>query len=112
MSDGLTIEKVMNLMPKSFLPEKAQGVDAILQFHLSGEQAGDWAVTIRDGACSVMQGSVESPTLAISADGNDYLDVLTGKLNPMQAFGAGKIKLKGNLNLALKMMTYFKLPSG
>ncbi|MCJ7513042.1 MAG: SCP2 sterol-binding domain-containing protein [Anaerolineales bacterium] len=111
MADELTIEKLMGLMPKAFLPDKAVGVNALIQYHLSGEQAGDWIVTIKDGACTTAKGTVENPTLTLSADSKDYLDIITGKLNAMGAFAEGKVKLKGDLGVAMKMMDFFKLPA-
>ena len=111
MTDQLTIEEVMNRMPKAFQPEKAEGVEAVVQYHLAGEEAGDWIVTIADGQCTVERGEAEEPTLTLTADSEDYLKVLTGELNAMNAFAAGKLKLKGDLSLAMKLMNYFKLPA-
>jgi putative sterol carrier protein len=110
MSDELTIERLMELMPKAFLPEKAPGVEAVIQFHLSGAQGGDWVVTILNGACSVARGTAETPKLTLSAEAADYLSIVTGKMNAMSAFAEGRIKLKGDLGLAMKMMNFFKLP--
>jgi putative sterol carrier protein len=110
MADELTIEKLMGLMPKAFLPEKAAGIDAVIQYNLSGEQAGDWIINIAEGKCSVEQGVAEDPRLTLTADAMDYLDIITGKLNAMSAFAGGKLKLKGDLNLAMKLMDFFKLP--
>ena len=111
MTEDLTIEEVMNRMPKAFQPEKAQGVEAVVQYHLTGEEEGDWIVTIDDGTCEVERGVAEDPTLTLRADSEDYLKVLTGELNAMNAFAAGKLKLKGDLSLAMKLMNYFKLPA-
>ncbi len=111
MSEELTIEKLMSLMPKAFVAERAQGVDAVIQYHLTGDQGGDWIITIRDGKCTVEQGTAENPKLTLTADSNDYLDIITGKLNAMSAFAEGKLKLKGDLGLAMKLMNYFKLPA-
>lgn len=111
MSEQLTIEEVMGRMPKAFLPEKAEGVSAEVQYHLSGAEAGDWIITIGDGECQVEQGEADNPTLTLAADSDDYLKVLTGELNAMNAFAAGKLKLKGDLSLAMKLMNYFKLPA-
>ncbi len=111
MSDELTIEKLMGLMPKAFVPEKAAGIDAVIQYNLSGEQGGDWIITIKDDACTTEQGVAENPRLTLIADAGDYIDILTGKLNAMSAFAGGKLKLKGDLNLAMKLMDFFKLPA-
>ena len=111
MAEELTIEKLMGLMPKAFLPDKAEGVDAVIQYNLSGDQGGDWIVTIREGACTTEKGTAENPKLTLIADATDYVNVVTGKLNPMSAFAEGKVKLKGDLGLAMKLMNFFKLPA-
>lgn len=111
MSEELTIAKLMSLMPKAFVPEKAGDLEAVIQFNLGGEGGGDWAVTISEGTCSVKPGIAENPKLTLSAQASDYLDIITGKVNAMSAFAEGKIKLKGDLGLAMKLMTFFKLPA-
>lgn len=109
MSEEITINKLMSRMPKAFIPEKAVGVDAVIQYHLSGAEAGDWIVTIRNGMCTTEQGVAEAPNMTLAADSEDYKNVVTGKMNPMNAFMDGKLKLTGNLNLAMALTNYFKL---
>ncbi|OGT26442.1 MAG: hypothetical protein A2Z17_05810 [Gammaproteobacteria bacterium RBG_16_66_13] len=111
MPDELTIEKLMELMPKAFLPEKAAGVEAVVQYHLGGAQGGDWVVSIGNGKCTVTRGTAEAPKLTLTADAADYMNIITGKTNAMSAFAEGKVKLKGDLGLAMKLMNYFKLPA-
>lgn len=109
MSEEITIEQLMYRMPKAFLPEKAEGVEAIIQYHLSGAEAGDWVVRIGNGVCTVEKGTVDNPTMTLRADSQDYKDIILGKLDPMAAFMQQKVKLTGNLNLALGLTKYFKL---
>lgn len=104
-----TIKEVMDAMPAAFLPEKAEGLDVVIQFHMTGEQSGDWFATIKDGACTVEEGTVDDATMALTAAGHDYIDVVSGKLDGMSAFMQGKLKLKGDMNLAMKMTSFFKL---
>ncbi|MGA9532278.1 MAG: SCP2 sterol-binding domain-containing protein [Anaerolineales bacterium] len=110
MAEDLTIEEAMTRMPMAFQPERAEGVEAVVQYHLTGSEEGDWIVRIGDGQCDVEKGEAENPRLTLSADSDDYLKVLTGQLNAMSAFAEGKLKLKGDLSLAMKLMGYFKLP--
>lgn len=105
----ITVAELMNRMPKAFLPENAVGVDAIIQYHLSGEEGGDWIVTIRDLKCSVEPGVATNPTMTLMAEAQDYKDVVLGKLDAMAAFMQQKVRLKGNLNLALNLTKYFKM---
>jgi putative sterol carrier protein len=96
-------------MPKAFIPENAAGVNAVIQYHLSGEEGGDWVVTIRDQECTVEPGVTENPTMTLRAEAEDYKSVILGKLDPMAAFMQQKLKLTGNLNLALGLTKFFKM---
>jgi putative sterol carrier protein len=109
MADEITIDELMGRMPRAFLPEKAEGVEAVIQYHLTGAEAGDWVVTIREGKCVVERGTTENPTMTLRADSQDYKDIILGRLDPMAAFMQQKVKLTGNLNMALGLTKYFKL---
>ena len=104
-----TINEYMENMPKAFIPEKAVGVDALVQLKFTGAGAGDWFVTIKDGKCVVAQGTAPTtPKLTLTANSENFIKNLTGKLDGMQAFMMGKLKLAGDMNLAMKMMSIFK----
>ncbi len=106
---AITIEELFDKLPGAFLPEKAGDMDAVIQFVLTGEEASDWYVLIKDRAVKVEKGLHEAPTMTLSADSQDYKDIVTGRVQPMSAFMQGKVKLQGNLNLAMKFSEIFKL---
>jgi putative sterol carrier protein len=106
---SLTIADLMSKMPGAFVPEKAQGLDVVLQFKFSGAEPGDWYAVIKDGKVDVQNATHENPTMTLSADSDDYIALFTGQLDPMQAFMQGKLKLAGDLNLAMKMTQFFKM---
>ncbi len=105
----ISVQELMNRMPKAFMPEKAEGVDTVIQYHLTGEEGGDWIITINDGKCTVEPGVAQNPKMTLTADSQDYKDVITGKTNAMQAFMQGKLKLAGDLNMAMKLTNFFKM---
>ncbi|MCC6300075.1 MAG: SCP2 sterol-binding domain-containing protein [Anaerolineales bacterium] len=106
----LTVSQLMEKMPGAFLPEKAQGVNATIHFKFTGAEAGDWNAKIADGKCEVAQGAPSgTPTMTLTADSGDYVKLFTGELDGMQAFMQGKLKLGGDLNLAMKLMQMFKV---
>jgi putative sterol carrier protein len=84
-------------------------VDAVIQYHLTGEGGGDWIINIHDGKCSVATGNAEDPRMTLTADAQDFKDVLTGKVNGMQYFMMGKLRLAGDLNMAMKLTSFFKM---
>lgn len=108
MSEYTVKELVFN-HEKAFLPEKAAGVNAVIQYKFSGDQPGDYIVTIADGACQVAEGETDNPTMTLNADGEFFRDVLLGKEDGMKGFMMGKVKLAGDLNLAMKLTSFFKM---
>lgn len=103
----MTLPELMAAMPTAFVPERAKGVDAVFQFSATGEGAGDWAVTIRDGACTVTPGIADKPTVTFRVDGKDLLGMLTGKLNGMSLFMQGRLRVQGDLGLASRFASFF-----
>jgi len=99
----------MEKMPGAFIPEKAQGLDAVIQFKFTGAEAGEWTAVIKDGKVEVAPGTHPSPKMTLTADSGDYVKIFTGELDGMQAFMQGKLKLAGDLNLAMKLMQMFKI---
>ena len=108
MSEYTVKELVFN-HEKAFLPEKAVGVNAVIQYKLTGDQAGDYIVKISEGVCEVEEGEAENPTMTLTSNGEFFRDVLLGKEDGMKGFMMGKIKLAGDLNLAMKLTSFFKM---
>lgn len=104
-----TIKELFESMPKAFDPEKAPGINAVVQISLTGDEAADYYVSIADGKCEVNEGEHESPTATLKMDSGDYVNLVSGKLNPMMAFSQGKIKISGDMGLLLKFQNFFDL---
>ena len=100
-------EEVFNLMPDHFLPEQAGNMHAVLQFDLSGDDGGQWVAAIADGKLTVTKGTVPTPNLTLNMTAKDYVAMVNGELNPMSAFMQGKVKVKGETPLLMKMQKLF-----
>ncbi len=109
MSDQGSIESIMTGMPKRFLAEKAGNTNVIIQFQLSGAEAGDWAVLIQNGTCATQKGTVANPNMTLIADSQVFKDVITGKVAPMKAMMEGGLRLQGDFSAAMKLVEYFKM---
>src|SRR5262245_18980641 len=64
--------------------------------------------TVADETIDVKTGEHEKPNITISMKEGDYLDMINGKLNGQMAFMTGKLKIAGDMGLALKMKSLFK----
>ena len=104
----LNVRSVFEKMPAAFNAEKAAGKDLVFQFNISGPGGGDWFVTIKDGACRVEAGMDAKPTTTIKMAEGDFLQLIQGKLDGMQAFSAGKLKVEGDIMKAQLIGKLFK----
>jgi putative sterol carrier protein len=68
---------------------------------------GDWYADIKNGACTVASGSMQSTcTLKIAAA--DFLDLMNGKVNAMKAYTSGKLKIEGDIMKSQLLEKIFK----
>jgi putative sterol carrier protein len=107
MPEVTSVKEAVSMMPERFDPSKAKGVNGTIQLDLTGEQSGTYAIKIADGDYELIDGGVESPTTTLTMSGEDFLAMVNGNLNPMAAFMQGKIKLQGDMGLAMKFQTIF-----
>jgi len=81
-------------------PEKVAGLNATYQFDLTGES---WTLTISNGRPTVSAGPAQSPNTTFVATTEDWMNIATGKLNAAMAFMQGKLKVKGDMGMAMKL---------
>ena len=113
MSDvQVTPQQIFDSMPQALVPEKAGSTKATILFDLSGDQGGKWWVKIHDGQAESGHGDApETPQLTLMADAMDYVKISLGQLDGTAAFMQGKLKIKGDMGLAIKMAGFFRRPS-
>ena len=58
----------------------------------------------------VQAGTHASPSITITMKESDYLDMVNGKLNGQMAFMSGKLKIAGDMGLALRLQNLFSSP--
>lgn len=108
MADQPTTPKeIFAAMPGRFNKDAAKGLNATFQFDLSGDNGGKWHAIINNETCQVKEGAAASPSITISMTAQDYVDMTTGKLNGQVAFMSGKLRIAGDMGLALRLQSLF-----
>lgn len=107
MATSEQVADIFTNMEANFRPDKAEGVQAVIQFDLSGDNGGLYWINIDNGKCTSGAGVVENPRMTIKSTADDYYNVATGQANVMQSFMMGKIKVQGDMSLAMKMAAMF-----
>ncbi|XP_033738569.1 hydroxysteroid dehydrogenase-like protein 2 [Pecten maximus] len=90
---------------QSMLSEDLVGsVGGVFQFNLSGTDESTWFIDLKSGAGSLGPG--EPPMGAdctMSMDTADFEKMFGGELKPVAAFMSGKLKIKGDMAMAMKL---------
>ncbi|GAC1400240.1 MAG: SCP2 sterol-binding domain-containing protein [Ktedonobacteraceae bacterium] len=106
----MTVDETFTTMESIFNPSAAAGLNKTFQWNISGEQAGTWALKIANQTCELMRSAAEKPDITFNVKDTDWLAIAEGKLDPMNAFMTGKVKVTGDMMLAMRVPNLF--PTG
>lgn len=102
-----SVKEFFQVLPGKLDAEAAEGLDAVFQFDLSGPEGGQYQLVVQDGACSVREGVHPDPHVTFSMSGEDCLGVLSGRLDGPSVFMSGRLRVSGDLGLAIQLKTLF-----
>jgi putative sterol carrier protein len=102
------LDMIMMGMPLALNAETATGLDATIQFVLSGAGGGMYHLLIQDGECTAHREPFINATLTINAPVEVWLAISKGELDGRQAFKSGQYRATGDLKLMMKMVDLFK----
>jgi pimeloyl-ACP methyl ester carboxylesterase len=86
-------------------PERADGVTAAVVLATRDER---WTLRLDRGRLTVGIGGLERPDAVISSDAQTLIDINTGRLTGSEAFLDGRVTVRGNLGLALRLESIFE----
>jgi putative sterol carrier protein len=82
----------------------AKKVNGIIQFVIT--PGGAWNLDCKASPPALTEGT-KAANVTITVGDDDFVAIASGKLNAQQAFMKGKLKLKGNMALAMKLPVLF-----
>jgi putative sterol carrier protein len=85
-------------------PSKTAGASASYRFDIEG--AGSWHIDVDDGKVTVAESGADADCV-IQASEEHFAKIIGGEANPMTAYMTGKLKVKGDVELALKLKDFF-----
>ena len=104
-----TVKETFEQMSSRFKADRAAGTTAVIQYDVSGEGGGTWNAVIKDSTCTVTEGAASAPNLTLQIGAQDWLDMVSGKQQPQMLFMSGKLKIKGDMGLAMKLGSMFQM---
>ncbi len=102
------LSQIFDYMAGRFQPDRAGNQSAVIGWDItSPEGTHSYQLKVADGSCTAVQGNAEPARVTLGMALPDFLRFLTGKLDGMQAFMTGKLKLSGDMMFAQSMQAWF-----
>ncbi|XP_065518824.1 hydroxysteroid dehydrogenase-like protein 2 [Lathamus discolor] len=98
------VAETFRVIQGAITEEYVRTTQGVFQFELSGDGGGTWYIDLKTKGGNA--GSGEPPLKAdvvMSMSSTDFVKMFTGKLKPTLAFMTGKLRIKGNMALAIKL---------
>ena len=84
-------------------PDVVSKINAVYQFNISGPSGGSWSVDCTRPGGAIANGTAPAAKCTVTCTDADFLNIVNGKLNAQMAFMAGKLKIQGDMGLAMKL---------
>ncbi len=98
-----SVQQVFAEIGDHFDPVAWGSQDAVLNFDITEDDGGQWTATIKDGTLTVSEGQSDSADMTVITTGPDMLAMVNGELNAVSAFMQGRVRIEGDMSLAMKL---------
>ena len=102
-----SIEPLLLGMPLAFDRKAAGDARAVIQFRVSGPQAGDYHVHVAQGRCRSFAGEAPVPDLVVHTPDTVWMRIARGELDGGEALQQGLYRIEGDLAVLARMRDWF-----
>jgi putative sterol carrier protein len=100
--------QVFAQMQARFLPDRAAGRTAVIQYDITTPEGTEsYQVDVDNGTCTTSRGTTREPVVTLVLGLPDFFRLISGKLNGVQAFMSGKLRIRGDMMMAQTMQGWF-----
>ncbi|MBA4543564.1 MULTISPECIES: SCP2 sterol-binding domain-containing protein [Thermoactinomyces] len=105
MTKAISVDEIFQLVEKALKdnPKPVQDLNVVYQFDLSGDDGGTYQLHLNNGTAKVEKGASAKADCILQMSVDNFKELLLGNLSGTAAFMTGKLKVKGNIGLALKL---------
>ena len=78
-------------------PDSVSRIGGVIQFVITGEQAGTWVLDFKNQAGGVRTGPSADADLTLTLADTDFLSMMEKSIDPMELYRQEKIQIDGSL---------------
>ncbi|MHA7878348.1 MAG: SCP2 sterol-binding domain-containing protein [Saccharospirillum sp.] len=102
-----SVANLFSNIQSQFNASAAAGMDVVFQFSI--EDAETYHLVVKDGQCELVEGEHQDPSVTLIMNSETLQEIVSGELNGMQAFMAGRLRTEGDMMLATRLSDLFSL---
>lgn len=98
------VAETFKIIKAAISDDIVKSIQGVYRFELSGEEGGTWYIDLKNKGGSA--GSGEAPgkvDVIMNMSSSDFVKMFSGKLKPTMAFMSGKLTIRGDMALAIKL---------
>jgi putative sterol carrier protein len=111
------LEQIFGRMAEHVEPAKARDTDATVHFKIldrpesQGGGYDHYEVSFEDGKCTASDSPKREPKVTIKVNGVNFLKLAANQASGPTLFMTGRLKLEGDVMLASRLTSFFRIPS-
>jgi putative sterol carrier protein len=111
------LDEIFSRMAGHVDPERARGLDTVVHFKIldrPDDQGGGYdhyEVVFEDGSCTASDDPKGDPKVTVKVRPADFLKLAANQASGPTLFLTGKLKLEGDVMLASRLTSFFRIPS-
>lgn len=112
---SVILDEVVRRMESEFMPDRAGGMDAVIELRIGGRPGGGFDVyqlVIRDNRCVAVKDGTEESRVALELSAVDFLKLTSGIERGMDLYLGGALKFNGQAILLTRLTSMFQIPDG
>lgn len=108
--DGFLVSPLMEIFEQAMaedtegLIEKVRGIYGFKVTNGPGGAEGYWVINAKTGKGKITYNGTDKPDVTFIINDKDVTELIKGEINPQKAFFQGKVKVSGNMGLAMKLI--------
>ena len=100
------VKDIFDKMPGVFDADAAQGLSAVFQFEITGDDGGNWNIVVQDGTCEVVEGTHAEPSVTLTMSAETWLGMINKRLTACRHLWVDSSKLPGTSCLPKELSSY------